>query len=358
MKLFVGYQMCAGKSFLNGILACKEQIGEVYFSWDNMASGRSIVGLQQDLLPWEASQRQRQELSEIASAGIGLNLLLNANCYGARSLERSFFQSIGDLVDYLQKELNLVSVTTTSPIIGRFLRSNFTGLEVRASVNMEIGTPEGMDYLADSFDSFYVKRELNRDMSALRRLRQHCDETGKGLHMLANSGCLNNCSARQFHDNLVAHEQEIARMDNAFTFHSVCREFLGKDDHRQELLRLSNWVRPEDLHHYEGLVDGVKLATRISPNPLAILNAYAHRRYCGNVLDLMEPDFSGLYYPTVLDNSAFPDDYFEIRHNCSHNCDQCGYCHRVYSQIAETIADVYMTDNHIEEDLESCSQVK
>lgn len=354
MKLFVGYQMRENDAFLNSILSHKDEIGEVYFSWDTMPSGRSIVGLQQDLLPWEASQRQRSDLKKIANAGIGLNLLLNANCYGARSLERSFYQSTGDLIDCLMREWNLVSVTTTSPVIGRFVRQNFSGLEVRASINMEIGTPEGMDYLADSFDSFYVKRELNRDMEALRRLRRHCDETGKGLHMLANSGCLNNCSARQFHDNLVAHEQEIARMDNAFTFHSACRGFLGKGDNRKHLIRLSNWVRPEDLHHYEGLVDGVKIATRTSPNPASILEAYTRRRYSGNVLDLLEPNYAGLFYPEVLNNSAFPPEYFDIRHNCSRNCDSCGYCLRVYEKISETIADIYMTENDIEEESKSC----
>lgn len=354
MKLFVGYQMCQTDAFVNSILSHKDRIGEVYFSWDTMPSGRSIVGLQRDLLPWEASQRQREELKKIADAGIGLNLLLNANCYGARSLERSFYQSTGDLVDFLQREWNLVSVTTTSPVIGRFLRQNFTGLEVRASVNMEIGTPEGMDYLADSFDSYYLKRELNRDMEALRKLRRHCEDTGKGLHMLANSGCLNNCSARQFHDNLVAHEQEIAKMDNAFTFHSACRNYLSKDNNRQNLLRLSNWVRPEDLHHYEGLVDGVKIATRTSPNPIAIVEAYTRQRYSGNVLDLLEPNYAGLYYPEVLNNSAFPPDYFDIRHNCSHDCRSCGYCNGVYHTITETIADIYLTENDIKEESESC----
>lgn len=354
MKLFVGYQMCATDSFLNRILANRQKIQEVYFSWDTMPSGRSIVGLQQDLYPWEAGARQREELAKIANAGIGLNLLLNANCYGAQSLARSFYQSTGDLVDYLARENNLVSVTTTSPVIGRFLRENFPGLDIRASVNMEIGTPEGMDYLSDSFDSYYVKRELNRDMETLRRLRRHADETGKKLYMLANSGCLNHCSARQFHDNLVAHEQEIARMDNAFTFHSACRGFLSRGNNREQLLRLSNWVRPEDLHHYEGLVDGVKIATRTSPNPAAILEAYAAGSYSGNVLDLLEPNYAALFYPTVLNNRAFPEDYFQVRHNCRKNCESCGYCAKVYKQIAETIADIYLSENDIQEDDASC----
>lgn len=352
MKLFVGYQMCKTDAFLQSILAHKDQIQEVYFSWDTMPSGRSIVGLQQDLYPWEAAQRQQEELAKIANAGIGLNLLLNANCYGSQSLARSFYQSTGDLVDFLQRERNLVSVTTTSPVIGRFLRENFPDLDIRASVNMEIGTPEGMDYLSDSFNSYYVKRELNRNLDAVRRLRRHADETGKKLYMLANSGCLNNCSARQFHDNLVAHEQEIAKADNAFTFHSACRSFLGKGNNREQLLRLSNWVRPEDLHHYEGLIDGVKIATRTSPNPIAILDAYARAAYAGNVLDLLEPNYASLFYPQVLSNRAFPEEYFQIRHNCKGNCESCGYCAAVYKKIAETIADIYLTDN--EEDNQSC----
>lgn len=354
MKLFVGYQLCRTDTFLNSILAHADEIGEVYFSWDTMPSGRSIVGLRQDLLPWEAAQRQREELRKIAQAGIGLNLLLNANCYGEHSLERSFFQSTGDLIDCLVREWNLVSVTTTSPVIGRFVRENFPGIEVRASVNMEIGTPEGMDYLADCFDSYYLKRELNRDMAVVERLRRHCQKTGKGLHMLANSGCLNHCSARQFHDNLVAHEQQIARMDNAFTFHSACRNYLGTPEGRRQLLRLSNWVRPEDLYHYESLVDGVKLATRISPNPTAILEAYVRRRYSGNLLELLEPNYADLFYPMVLNNSAFPKDYFQIRHYCHGDCDSCGYCARVFDTVAETIADICMTDNDMKEDNQPC----
>lgn len=356
LKLFVGYQLCNDDSFLRCILAQREKIGEVYFSWDTMPSGRSAVGLHQDLFPWEAAKRQRDELQAIADAGIGLNLLLNANCYGGQSLARSFFQTTGDLVNYLCEQMNLVSVTTTSPVIGRFVRENFPQLEVRASVNMEIGSEEGMDYLGDCFTSFYAKRELNRDIPALQRLRRWCDTHGKKLDLLANSGCLNNCSARQFHDNLVAHEQEIAKMDNAFEFHSVCRQYLASPEHRAAILRLSNWIRPEDLHHYEDLADGVKLATRTSPNPVQTLLAYTSGRYEGNMLDLLEPNYAHIFYPAVLDNTAFPPDYFAVRHNCSHDCGSCGYCVRIYQTILRALPDIMLADNDMDtqEEKEKC----
>ena len=356
LKLFVGYQLCSDDSFLRCILAHREKIGEVYFSWDSMPSGRSAVGLHQDLFPWEAAQQQREELQKIADAGIGLNLLLNANCYGGQSLARSFFQSAGDLISYLCEQMHLVSVTTTSPVIGRFVRENFPQLEVRASVNMEIGTEEGMDYLRDCFTSFYVKRELNRDIPTLQKLRRWCDAHEKKLDLLANSGCLNNCSARQFHDNLVAHEQEIAKMDNAFEFHSACRQYLASSEHRASILRLSNWIRPEDLHHYEGLADGAKLATRTSPNPVQTLLAYTSGRYEGNMLDLLEPNYAHLFYPAVLDNTAFPPDYFAVRHNCSHDCGSCGYCERTYQTILRALPDVMLADDDMDtqEEKEKC----
>ena len=355
MKLIVGYQLCQTDGFIKQIIANGDAVQEVYFSWDTMPSGRSIVGLQQKLLPWEASQMQRQQLKQIAAAGIGLNLLLNANCYGADSLSRHFFQTTGDLIDYLQQEMNLVSITTTSPVIGRFVRENFPELEVKASVNMEIGTPEGMDYLADSFDSFYIKRELNRDIPALQRLRRHCDHTGKKMHLLANSGCLNHCSARQFHDNLVAHEQEIAQKDNAFFFKSACSQFLADPQNRSKLLRVSNWIRPEDLHHYEGLADGVKIATRISPCPGSILDAYVQRKYNGNILELTEPNHAAAFYPQVLNNRVFPEDYFAVRHHCNGDCASCGYCERLYPKLVETLGEIYIEENQEEA---TCSQVK
>ena len=354
MKLYVGYQLRQSDDFVNHILAHQDQIAEVYFSWDSMPSGRSIVGLQKNMLPWEASQRQRQDLRRIADAGIGLNLLLNANCYGSRSLERSFFQSVGDLIDCLRSEWNLVSVTTTSPVIGRFVRQNFEGLDVRASVNMEIDTPEGIDYLADCFDSFYARRELNRDINGLKKLRAHTNQIGKRLHMLANSGCLNFCSARQFHDNLVAHEQEIARMDNAFTFKSACRNFLSDPARRRQILQLSNWVRPEDLARYDGLVDGAKIATRTTPTPVTVLEAYASRSYSGNILDLTEPNLSDLCSPVGLNTRAFPSDYFEKRCVGGHACEKCGYCQTIYDRVSEAVADIYMTGNDLKEETESC----
>ena len=299
MKFTVGLQY-TNDAFLDCILEAREHISEVYFAWGDFPNGRSNQLQNTNFTPWELQNRQMEVLQKLSQNGIGLNLLFNANCYGAESQSRAFFNKIGQTVDYISSAYGLKSVTTTSPLIAKFVKNNFEGLEVRASVNMEIGTVQGMDYLAEYFDGYYMKRELNRDFAAIETLSGWCRENGKKLHLLANSGCLNHCSAHNFHDNLVAHESEIAKMDNAYNFAGICKEYLKSEAHYRSLIEDTNFIRPEDIRKYEPYFDTVKLATRVHRNPCMVLNSYVRGRYSGNILEILEPAHS--IYPYVIEN--------------------------------------------------------
>ena len=304
MKYSIGYQLTPTTDFLQTILANKENVYEVYFAWDGFANGRNSEYLAGDFSKWEAGERKMSDLRTLSQNGIKLNLLFNATCYGAESLSKSFFESIGDTTDFVKNSFGLDSITTTSPIIGKFIKDNFKDLEVRASVNMSIGTVEGMDYVSPYFDSFYLKRELNRDFAGIKKLKNWCDNNGKQLYALANSGCLNNCSAHMFHDNLVSHEKEIRKMDNGYAFEGICKQYLSNPDKLHSLLEITSFIRPEDVELYEGLFPALKLATRVSNNPVRILKAYIeNKKYSGSVFDLLEPNHTNTLYPYLLDNS-------------------------------------------------------
>lgn len=299
MKFMVGLPKYH-PDFTNDIIRNADDIYEVYFSWGDFPNGRSSQLLDDCFSPWELMDYQRDTLKKLTEAGINLNVLFNANCYGKYSQARSFFQKIGETLDYLLQRYSLKSVTTTSPLIAKFIKNNFSDLEVRASVNMEIGTVEGMEYLAEYFDSFYMKREYNRDFERIGLLKQWCDTNQKKLFMLANSGCLNFCSAHNFHDNLVAHEEEISKMDNAYDFCGMCREFLKKESNFRKLPEYTNFVRPEDIQKYDGIFEAVKLATRVHKHPKMVLDSYIKGKYSGDILKLLEPAHS--IYPYVLEN--------------------------------------------------------
>lgn len=299
LKYTVGLQY-TNESFLENIIANKDSISEVYFAWGDFPNGRSSQLQNDAYTPWELQERQVECLERLYQANISLNLLFNANCYGKDSQSRAFFHKIGMTVEYLQEHYRLASVTTTSPLIAKFLKQNFEDIQVRASVNMEIGTIQGMDYLAEYFDSYYMKREYNRDFDRIHELSSWCQQNNKKLYMLANSGCLNNCSAHNFHDNLVAHEQEIAQMDNAYNFGGICKEYLKDERHYKSLIEDTNFVRPEDMYKYEPYFEAAKLATRIHRAPSMVLNSYIRGRYSGNILEILEPAHS--IYPYVIEN--------------------------------------------------------
>ena len=265
LKFMVGLQN-RNDGFLQRILNNKHHIYEVYFSWGDFPNGRNNQIYSDELTPFEMLAWQDKALGALTAEDISLNLLFNGNCYGRDSQSRKFFEDI----------------------------------EVRASVNMEIGTVEGMEYVSQYFDSYYMKREYNRDFSRIEELKGWCDENGKKLFMLANSGCLNFCSAHNFHDNLVAHESEISAMDNAYNFGGVCHEFLSDEKNYPKLIERTNFVRPEDMHKYDGYFCAAKLATRVHKNPSMVLDSYVRASYSGDILRLLEPAHS--IYPYVIEN--------------------------------------------------------
>ncbi len=329
MRFSVGYQYKTDGSWFKCIMEHKDRVAEVYFPWEGFASGRDPAALPEGMSRFGLEAAKRAELKAFHEAGIRLNLLLNGNCYGADSLSRAFFLSLGDTLDELITELGVSSVTTTSPVIAKFIKQNFPQIEVRASVNMEIGTTAGMAYLSNVFDGFYMQREHNRDFAYIRKMKAWCDKNGKKLCLLANSGCLNHCSAHHFHDNLVAHHAEIAKMDNAYEFQGICWDYLREKKNLDSYLQITNFIRPEDIRLYEEWFDCVKLATRASTHPERILRAYCEERYIGSVMNLLEPDHSGAVLPLLVENSEIPADFMENAGNCNKDCDSCDYCRRV-----------------------------
>ena len=73
MKYIVGYPIKASGDFVDLIIANRDKIKEVYFSFADMPSGRAQGGL--DEPTHVALLRQMSDLKRISDAGISLNLL-------------------------------------------------------------------------------------------------------------------------------------------------------------------------------------------------------------------------------------------------------------------------------------------
>jgi len=331
-NLSVGYQDNERVPFSSIVASYRDKIDEVYFPWVDTATGRSKICGYDGYFDYSLQARLVEELQKIKAMGIKLDLLFNANCYGEEAMSQVLQGKIYSILDYLTDSgLRPEVVTTTSPAIASMLKEQYEDIEIKASVNMKIGTVKGMQYVAHLFDSYCIAKECNRDINRLKELRQWANENGKKLTMLANSGCMRDCSGQIFHDNLVAHESEVAKQKNVDFLPYMCWNFLKKQENWVSVLQ-NTWIRPEDIHHYDGLVDQVKLATRAHHLPGMVIDAYARRKYSGNLLDLFEPGFGEAFAPFVIDSSKLPEDFWERTTFCTKNCQQCHGCEQILKE--------------------------
>lgn len=337
MKLSVGYQLpeeTGGERFVDIVRDYTDHVAEVYFPWGSQPSGRAALNTRRGYVDWRAQADLEQELAELRALGIRLNLLFNANCYGARALGEHLEHETASVLDHLGDVCGGVDgITTTSLSIAHTVKRHYPDITVRASVNMRIGTAHAMQYVAHLFDEYCVQRDLNRELERLRELRDWADRNGKKISMLVNSGCLAHCSGQVFHDNLVAHEQEIDETRNTEGWLPVLCQHLMRDPANWPLILKATWVRPEDVHHYDGLIDTIKLATRMHDRPRLVIAAYANRRYRGNLLNLLEPSHAVALAPAWVDNDAFPDDWFEHVTACARRCTECTWCEQTWQQV-------------------------
>lgn len=334
IKFSVGYQFKEeGEIFSDIVERYKDRIEEVYFPWLNLPSGRGPIASKTGYINWECQKQLEYELKRIKNMRIKLNLLLNSSCWGGETLSVFLGNLVISIVDYLKENIGIDSITSFSPVVSYLIKKNFPEIEIRASVNMRIGTIKSMEQLKELYDSFVMQREYNRDFKRIDELKEWCEKNGKKLILLANSGCINFCPVQIFHDNVISHELDVHTRANIIEeIPGNCWSFY-RDKENWKYLLTNSWIRPEDLHYYSDYFDVVKLATRINPFPEKVIKAYYDEKYEGNLLDLFEPSHSQILYPYIIENSKFPDDWFENIIKCDKNCENCFYCEDILKKV-------------------------
>lgn len=307
-----------------------QKISNVYFSFSDEPSGRFSLSGSTNKETEEIRQLQLEELGEIKKSGKTLTLLYNANCYGQGAVSHTLQRHIVNLTALLKDKIDIDFITTTSPFIAQTVKKEFgNDIKITASVNMRIGSVAAMEQLANYFDGFYIQKECNRDFEKIETFSNWCLQNGKKLHILANSGCMQNCAFQTFHDNLIAHGVgERSGDDVNMGYSAPCHQYLSQLGAQKGIAKFmqSNWIRPEEVHLYEKYFDEMKLATRMHSRPTMVVAAYAREKFSGNLLDLTEPSYSTLFKGYILDNLKIPSEWAKTAYSCLKNCADCNLC--------------------------------
>lgn len=338
----VGYQLPdeGGERFPEVVADYRDAVSEVYFAAGEAPSARTPSADASGYAPEEAEAILQEDLSSLRGLGVRLNLLCNANCYGGAAVSKTLAESMRASVERYRPD----SVTTASIFIADCLKKAYPSLSVRASVNMNLASVEEMAYVADYFDAYCVSREINYDLGGMELIKAWAAANGKSLVVLANSGCLRNCPAHTFHDNLVAHFAEIDPSDVVKGFQPVfCRTFYASPENRAGFLKHTSFIRPENIAEYARYASVVKLATRTHPNPRLVIDAYSRGRFTGNLFDLTEPNHGALFKGKVLDGARVTDEWWRAKSRCNRNCESCWLCRKV---LADALVDCEVLDGN------------
>ena len=327
-KFTVGYFY---RYFPQAVTPHLDSLSEVFFSWPGTASCRNVIGSAERLLAMLVP-----DLLWARKQGLRLNLLFNASCYGEKASTQAHRAELNELMKSVDSYgLFPDIITTSSPYIAKVFKSDFSGVEVRASINMRVNSVLTLECLAPWFDSFYIWRDVQRDLKSVKLMSKWCAENDRKLGILVNSGCLNSCPWQSYHESLMAHNFPAAAAGSAAMDvpATVCHHNFANGRYG-DVLR-SGWIRPDDLHIFEPYFSFIKLATRTILRPAPVLKAYIEGKYSGDMLALLDPCYAEMDSPVVMDNTAFPPGWTAsgIAGGCAMTCTKCGGCERTLEQV-------------------------
>ncbi|MFQ5570389.1 MAG: U32 family peptidase [Rhodothermales bacterium] len=268
-------------------LVKRYDVFELYgkLSADRVGGGRASF-----MLPPISRRVLKRHVAACHREKIGFNYLLNAVCLDNLEYTRQGQKRLRRLLDWLC-DIGVTSVTLANPFLLRLIKRSYPHLAVRVSVFAAVNDIRRAQYWEDlgadciALDSL----QINREFEVLRKIRE---AVSCRLELLASNSCVQNCPLQPYHPNLLSHASQRGHRSKGFVI-DWCLFWCSYVKLRESVHYLrADWIRPEDLHHYEALgYDQIKLTERGFPTDLLVLRAcaYHERRYEGNLLDLVQP---------------------------------------------------------------------
>ena len=302
--------------------------------------------------------------------GIKFNYLMNTACLGNREWSSKGKRSIRKLLDMLS-DFKVDSITVSTPYLAEIIKKRYPHFFLKVGIFANIDSLERVRFWQDlgadmlTLESFSV----NRNFPLLKSIKKaaQCQ-----LQIITNFVCLSKCPMQIYHMNGLSHASN-TQDKSAYIDYCVlkCSFSTLKDP---ELLIKSQWIRPEDIDHYEKIgYSDFKLLERNAPTNVMVnrVKSYSNRTSPDNFMELIQPfgfkketrkeigwlirnffsyfveqplkvlnmrkllKMRGMLYslkenPVFLDSKKIPPDFIDeiSKRNCavSGNCESCDYC--------------------------------
>lgn len=179
-------------------------------------------------------------------------------------------------------------------------------------------------------------RALNRSPGKLAALSKAVKNYAPDIRieLLANEGCIYQCPFKLSHDAHIALSNTGFAKETTFQMNQNlgCQSYFNRHPHR---FLKSPFIRPEDIHHYQGVADGIKLCGRTRGVRFLkrCISAYTKKYFDGNLLDLMDtPEVLARQWH--IDNTRLEKQFLATLTSCTKVCKPCRICSKIFNKAS------------------------
>ena len=229
----------------------------------------------------------RNYIAGLKKHNIGFTYLLNSSCLANREWDRRWQKKFFHFLNKLQ-QTGVNRLTVSTPMLFKIIKKNFPDFYLKVGIFAQVDCPSRAKYWQNlgadeiTLESF----SINRDFKRLKKIRE---SVTCALQLIVNHPCLPNCPMQYYHQNCLSHGSDGSNnifIDYCFL---TCSYERLKDP---SLFIKAQWIRPEDLCHYEDIgFSNFKLLERSIPSSqlLKRVKAYSSRQSTDNFADLILP---------------------------------------------------------------------
>lgn len=256
-------------------------VSEVYASMDSnpVGSGRPAI-----VLPKVTQEFVESYIKQVHNHNIQFCYLLNGSCLGNLEFEKNTNSKIIEYIEWLNS-IGVDSIKVTIPYLLELIKKHFPKLKVVVSTISGVNSINSAKlWESMGADKITLDFMINRNFDLIKVIRRavKCE-----IELLLNDVCLYNCPYRNYHYNLNAHASQLDY--RPYSTYCLLHCTLDRLENHAQIL-MSPWIRPEDIEKYEKLgVNNFKISGRRNSSKwlLRTINAYARRKYPGNLMDLL-----------------------------------------------------------------------
>jgi collagenase-like PrtC family protease len=329
MKYSIPYTPGLLKILLANRETVGEQISDVYFSDNQIPSNRHFK--------WDDSNWD--ELNDIAEEfNCALHYVVNPSVYdNSIYLPDGFNKFIDILNNVWEKGARWLTFNNSIMLRIAELRDNIPPFLIKNSVNNKINTLEQVIFWHTQMhiNDIILDRSINRNIDDLKHISEYAKEYGLTLTLLANEGCLPNCSWKQPCDNMISqyHKDTPKEVGDLRSLHGVLACTMHYERNPADTLK-SPYILPNNIETYSPYADCIKIAGRMSDADTLwdILESYFLGSGNISLYKFFSTKVSELY-----NRITFTDlvelNFDQKTNNCKNQCASCNFCERVMDQL-------------------------